>query len=40
MTVDSQLDQWTERAAGLDATDPLGRYRELFLTGPDDDVVS
>jgi kynureninase len=31
---------WTERAAVLDAVDPLRPYRSLFLTGPDDDVVS
>ena len=31
---------WAERAAVLDAADPLAHCRRLFLTGPDDDVVS
>ena len=32
--------RWTERAAALDAADPLAEHRALFLTGPDDDVVA
>jgi kynureninase len=31
---------WVERAAALDAADPLAECGALFLTGPDDDVVS
>lgn len=31
---------WAERAAALDAADPLAEHRALFLTGPDDDVVA
>ncbi|MDO9380944.1 MAG: aminotransferase class V-fold PLP-dependent enzyme [Nocardioidaceae bacterium] len=30
----------TSRAADLDAADPLGAHRDLFLRGPDDDVVA
>lgn len=31
---------WTQRAAQLDADDPLAGYRDRFLVGPDDDVLS
>lgn len=31
---------WEQAAARLDATDPLAAHRDLFLRGPDDDVVS
>ena len=31
---------WEQTAARLDATDPLAAHRDLFLRGPDDDVVS
>jgi len=31
---------WADRAAALDAADPLGAHRGLFLTGPDDDVLA
>ncbi len=31
---------WAERAAELDAADPLRKHRDRFLPGPDDDVVS
>jgi kynureninase len=31
---------WPERAADLDAADPLAWCRELFLRAPDDDVVA
>ena len=31
---------WPQRAALLDAADPLAGCRERFLTGPDDDVVA
>jgi kynureninase len=31
---------WTDRAAELDAADPLGSHRDRFLTGPEDDVVA
>ena len=33
-------DRLTDRAAALDAADPLGRYRDRFLTAEDADVVS
>lgn len=35
-----QQQDWTRRAAELDAADPLAAYRDLFLTGPDDDVLA
>ncbi|WP_375432014.1 kynureninase [uncultured Friedmanniella sp.] len=31
---------WTRRAAQLDAADPLAQHRERFLLGPDDDVLA
>ncbi len=31
---------WAERAAELDAADPLREHRDRFLTGPADDVVA
>ncbi len=38
--MNEQAQDWTQRAAELDATDPLAGYRDLFLTGPDDDVLA
>ncbi|GAA1427593.1 aminotransferase class V-fold PLP-dependent enzyme [Microlunatus lacustris] len=34
------MPSWTDRAAELDASDPLRTHRGRFLTGPDDDVVA
>jgi kynureninase len=38
--VSDQQQDWARRAAELDEADPLRAYRDLFLTGPDDDVLA
>jgi kynureninase len=40
VTTPGATEDWSARAAALDAADPLAVHRERFLTGPDDDVVS